>query len=403
MLDKRVVKGSLILLISFGLFNFFNFIYQFAMARFLTVAEYGVLATLFAIIYIFAIFSESVQTVIAKYTVESKNNGQLRSLIRKSIAKGTAVATKIFLAYLLVSIALAYLFEISYTLLALNGLILYFMFLLPVSRGAIQGRKQFISLGGNLVIESVAKLILGVALVAVGMKVYGAIAGFVLGALIAFLLSFISLKDVYKNKEENFSRDSIYSYAKPTIFITAIIVIFYSIDVIIVKLLFEPEMAGAYAIASILGKIIIWGSVPIGKAMFPLSAESGKDDDPKKKVIKTTFLILGLLIFGGLTAFYFFSDLIVRIFSGKYVIESANILFSLGIAFSLIAIANTILLYQLSRGKVRKYQWLVIFNILQVIILLMASKSLAVFSNYFAISSLILLIGAIWFARINRH
>ena len=188
MLDKKVIKGSFVLLIAFGLFNIFNFAYQIAMARLLSVEEYGVLATLFAIIYIFAIFSESIQTVIAKYTVESKIYGQLRNMLRKSIKRGTTVATKLFIGYLLISILFSYFFNISYLLLALNGIVIYFMFLLPVSRGVLQGRMQFLPLGVNLVIESVMKLILGIGFVLIGWKVYGAIGGFIVGALLIDLL-----------------------------------------------------------------------------------------------------------------------------------------------------------------------------------------------------------------------
>lgn len=403
MLDKKVMRGSFILLIAFGLFNIFNFVYQIAMARILSTEEYGVLATLFAIIYIFAIFSESIQTVIAKYTIESKNFGQLRNMLRKSIMRGTKLATKLFLGYLLISILLSYFFKISYLLLALNGIIIYFMFLLPVSRGALQGRKQFLPLGTNLVIESIMKLILGIIFVLIGWKVYGAIGGFILGALISFLLSFISLKDIYKFKEEKFQGNGIYSYAKPTFFITAVIVLFYSVDVIIAKILFDDYTAGAYATASILGKIIVWLSVPIGKAMFPLSAESKNDTNKKNKVLVTTLIILSCLIIGMLGTFYFFSEEIVNLFSGEDIVESAKILVYLGISFSLIAISNIILLYQLSLGKIKRYKSLIICNLIEILLLMASGQNLERFALYFVISSAILLLGSILFARANRH
>ena len=405
MLDKKVIKGSFVLLIAFGLFNIFNFAYQIAMARLLSVEEYGVLATLFAIIYIFAIFSESIQTVIAKYTVESKSYGQLRNMLRKSIKRGTTVATKLFIGYLLISILFSYFFNISYLLLALNGIVIYFMFLLPVSRGALQGRKQFLPLGVNLVIESVMKLILGICFVLIGWKVYGAIGGFIVGALIAFLLSFVSLKEVYRAKEEKFEGNGIYSYAKPTFFITAVIVLFYSVDVIIAKILFVDNdyLAGAYATASILGKIILWASVPIGKAMFPLSAESKDNGERKNKILVTTLVLLSCLIIGMLGIFYLFSEEIVRLFSNKEIVESAKILVYLGISFSLIAVSNIILLYQLSIGKIKRYKVLIICNLIEVLLLVSSGNSLERFSISFVISSIILLVGSILFVWANRH
>ena len=403
MFNKKVINGSLILLIAFGIFNLLNFLYQFAMARMLSISDYGILATLFAITYIFSVFAESIQTIVAKYTVEAKNNGQVRGLLNKSLNKGSILATKIFIVYLIICLGLAYFFKISYLLLALNGIILYFMFLLPVSRGAMQGKKRFVALGSNLIIESAMKLILGAGFVFVGWKIYGAIGGFTLGALIAFLMSFIPLKNIYEAKEEKFTNDSFYSYAKPTFFITAIIVLFYSIDVIIVKILFDPVTAGAYAIASILGKVILWVTVPIGKAMFPLSAESRNDSQSNKKILSTTIVIMILIIVSILTLFYFLPDLIVRLFSGESIIEASRVLFYLGIAFGMISLANMIFIYQLSIGKIKKYRILILCNILEVLILISSYQSIERFSISFALSSFILLIASILFARINRH
>lgn len=402
MLNTKLLKGSFILLIAFGLFNFFNFVYQFAMARLLSVAEYGILAALFAIIYIFAIFSESIQTVIAKYTVRSDKNGQIRNLISRSLRKGRFLATIAFSLYLVISVPLSLFLEISYALLALNGLIIYFMFSLPVSRGTLQGRKQFVSLGVNIVAESLFKLLLGVGLVMLGWHVYGAVVGFLLGAAISLLISFIPLRDIYKHPEEASHTADIYSYAKPTTFITTTIVLFYSCDVILAKFLFSPESAGAYAIASILGKIILWISIPIGKAMFPLSAEK-QDEQKKGPIFGTALFILGGIIAVSLSIFYFFSDAIVSFFSGKSLSEATEILFYLGIAFSIIAIANITLIYRLSLGPIRNYSVLFICNAIQILILLTFSQNLRAFSLAFIASSIVLLFASVLFVRLNRH
>ena len=55
--NRGVVKGSLILLIAFNVFNGLNFVFHFFMARMLSVSDYGILATLFTITYVLAVFS----------------------------------------------------------------------------------------------------------------------------------------------------------------------------------------------------------------------------------------------------------------------------------------------------------------------------------------------------------
>lgn len=403
MFDKRIIRGSFVLIIAFGLFNLLGFFYQFAMARMLSVSDYGILSVLFAIIYIFNIFADSLQTVITKYTVESKNSGQLRNLLRRSVKKGVRLASVVLAVYLLISLFLKDVLGIPYFLLAMNGLVLYLMFLFPVSRGILQGRKNFFSLGSNLVLESGLRLIISIGLVFAGFKVYGAVGGILVSGFIVFFISFLPLRDIYKQKEQHFEIKGLSAYTKPTIFITAIVALFYSVDVIIAKIIFSPETAGFYAIASILGKIIFWISIPIGRAMFPISAESVQNGNKKNTIFKTSIAILTAIIICTLIIFYFLSDLIISIFAGELIVQSSEILIYLGLAFSAVSIANMIFLYQLSVGKIKGYKILIIANIVEIILLFVASSSLISFSISFAVASVILLIISLIFSRVNRH
>ncbi len=401
MFSSKLIRGSFILLVAFGIFNVFNFAYQLVMARFLSVENYGILATLSSIIYIFAIFSESIQTVIVKYIVGA-GKGEIRNILTRSLRKTRIWSTRVFVVYLIISILLTSLLGIPYWLLALNGLIVYFMFLLPVTRGVLQGRKQFVALGTNLVIESTLKLIISMVLVLIGWEVYGAIGGFLMGALFAFVASFIPLRDIYKTPEKFSKTENIYEYARPTGFITAIVVLFYSADVLIAKLVFAPEIAGAYAIASILGKAIFWISVPIGKAMFPLTAENNQEKN-KDKIFMNAIAIVLLLALIVISGFYLFSNQIIYIFSGKNIPDASSILIYLGISFSIIALTNLILLYKLSLGYLKRYWIFAICNFIEIIVLFMASKNLQTFSIAFLIMSTVFLMIVLSFNRSNRH
>ncbi len=397
-INKNLVKGSFILLIAFGLFNFFQFLFQLFMARMLSVSDYGILASLFAIIYIFLIFTESVQTIMTKYSASENNKGKLKSLLKKASHKAFFVALYLFVFYIILAIPLSFILRIDYSLLILNGLIIFIAFFMPINRGLMQGKERFKSLGLNLIIEAIGKLIFGVLLVYVGFKVYGAIIGVVLGGILAFAFSFSQLRDIIKEKEENVKTLGIYDYAKPAFIITSMIIVFYSLDMIMARIFFSPEIAGSYAIASILGKIILWGTLPISKAMFPMSADIGN----RKKagnVFANALAILLLGIVAILIIFYLFPNFIIKIFSGKIVPEAISILFYLGIAFSFIALANLILLYKLSLGRVKGYAYLIIFVIIEIFLLWFFSGNLFQFSVAFITASAAFLWGSIVLIR----
>lgn len=394
-INKKVVKGSIILLIAFGIFNFLHFLFQFFMARMLTIADYGVLSALFAITYLMQIISESVQTIIAKYASNESSEGKLKNLLKKSISKVASISVLIFVLYIVIVFPVSYILKIKYPLASLTGILIFSAFFIPIMRGLLQGRKRFASLGINMVAEATVKLIIGVFLVYLGWQVYGAILGVILGGAAAFALSFIQIRQITSAKEEGAATIGIYSYAKPTLVITAIIIIFYSLDVLIAKIVFPPETAGVYAIASILGKIIFWGTLPISKAMFPISAEnqdSGKKEN--RHIFSNAFVLVMLGIIFALILFYLYPGLIIKIFSGKIIPEAVNILFFVGIAFGITAITNLSLLHKLSIGRFRNYQYLPVFILIEAILLFWFSSNVFEFSIAFITSAAIFLWGS---------
>lgn len=396
-LNKGLIKGGLILLIAFTLYNFLNSLFQMIMARMLSLSEYGVLAALFAIIYILAIFVESIQTIITKYSAKENNNGKLKNLLRKTSKKALKISLAIFVFYLIISVLLSYFLKINYLLLFLTGLVIFIAFFTPLTRGIMQGRKRFKALGINMVIESLGKLIFSSLFVYIGWKVYGAIFGVILGGAVSLILSLIPLRDITKSKEEKIETSGIYNYAKPAFSITALIVAFYSLDVIIAKIFFSPNIAGSYAIVSILGKIIFWGNLPITKAMFPMSAENKNNKTKSENVFANSIIIILMGIFLVLGIFYFFPEFIIGLFAGtgKVTPEAVSILFFLGIAFSLITVANVILLYKLSLGKVKGYKALFVFILIELVLLSYFSQNLYQFSIAFITASAALLWGSI--------
>ena len=206
----------------------------------------------------------------------------------------------------------------------------------------------------------------------------------------SWMRNLFQIRSTLTAKEEIAKPLGIYDYAKPSLVITAVVVIFYSMDVILAKIFFSPEIAGSYAIASILGKIIFWGTFPISKAMLPFSSAETIQKNKKRRVFATALL---LLLFGSM------GILIISIFSGKTVPLASTILFYNGIAFSFIAIANLMLLYRLSTGAVKRYWMLPIFLVIEVVLLSIFSNSLIQFTQAFIGASLIFLLGSFWILK----
>ncbi len=399
---EGLVKGSIVLLVALNVFNALNFLFQFLMVRILSVEEYGVLASLFSFIYIFLVFNDSIQLVVTKYSAGEENKGKIKNLIKRSLKKGLFFGITMFAIYLLVSIPLSFMLDINYFLLFLNGLFIVVVLLTPITRGVIQGKKKFRALGANMILDASLKLFVGVSLTLIGFGVYGAMVGVLVGSITAFAFSFVPLKEYLSSQEKKAETEGIYRYTRPAFFLTLFITAFYSIDILIAKLMFSSQEAGFYAIASTLAKVIFLGTQPISKAMFPISAEQVENARNSRAIYKKSMIMLLLGISVALVAFYLFPEMMIKIFTGKEIKESSSILFYIGLGSGLISLANLNILFNLSVNRVKRYLLLGIFLILEAVLLITFSNSLMQFSMAFVTASILFFIGSLFIPMRKR-
>lgn len=350
-----LLGGSALLLVTLNLANALHFVFHIAMARMLGPAGYGALAALLAILYVLNVFAESVQTVVARYASREPAPGRLHDLLRRALRKGGRATMAMLLLYLAAAVPLGRWLRIPYPLMALFALSLVGVGLLPIHRGALQGRKRFGGLGLNMIWEVLAKLGIGIGLVRAGAGEYGAVAGVSLGLGFAFAVSFLPLRDVYGAPAEPAAVPDIYRYSLPVFVVTATVMGFYSLDVLLARAFFPDAVAGGYAVASFLGKSILLGTAPVTKAMFPISTEAARGRGGAPRVLAGTLAILALCVTPVVAAFALFPEPLVRAVGGQGYQEAAGLVLPLGIAMTLMAFSNALLLYRLSTGALRFY------------------------------------------------
>jgi len=387
--DKEIIKGSIVLLIVFNLYSLLNLIFQSLMARHLSVAEYGVLAALGYFIYFSGMFSDSIQTVVARYSASEKDKGKVKDLILRVFLIALSIAG-IFTVLYMIIMYISFRKTIPYGLAALNGAAIFIFLIVPVMRGTLQGKKRFFALGLDLFLEAIIKIALGIGLVLIGWKVYGAIAGIAVSLLVAFLFSVFLLRDVFKAKRSPFGIKNLFHYSLPFFIVMFAIFSFYSVDLILAQILFPKNVAGEYSIISILSKIIFWGTQPISRAMFPIVIERSSKKIRKDSAYANAFALVSLGIVLALLAFYFFPNLIITVFSGKTLHLSTFLLFLLGLSMAALSYAHLNLLHDLSVKSVSlKASLLFIFLLIAgTALMCYFSKNLLQFSLAFLVASL---------------
>lgn len=367
--------------------------------------EYSILAVITNIIAIFGIPSLSLQAIIAKHTTElniKKENGKIKGLFKYLTTKVLIVSLVSFLLFILISyVWLSNKLKIEMSLLILVGVFIFGAFLYPITAGILQGTKRFMGLGLSFTINCATKLIVGVALVSIGFGVYGATMGFITGIIVSFGVIFLFLRKIFTEKE---SGDKIIFFSNKNILIFLAITIFvliYNIDVIFAKAFFTPEVAGKYAVASLISKIILFLTMAIGSVMFPINSErfiNGKDTGTIfKKTVIITLAICGI----SLILFLLFPENIIKILFGEKYISISGILLYIGIAFSSISFLNILILNSISKNIFRLPQlfYIILSFTVQITFLSVFNKTIEMFSFAFMISSIIAVLGGLIFLK----
>jgi O-antigen/teichoic acid export membrane protein len=352
-----LLGGSALLLVTLNLASGLHFAFHIAMARLLGPAGYGAIAALLAILYVLNVFAESVQTVLARYTAHESDPGRLHDLLRRGLRKGGRATLALAALYLAAAVPLGRWLRIPYALMALFGLSLVGVGLLPVHRGVLQGWKRFGGLGLNMIWEVLAKLTIGIGLVWIGAGryypgEYGAVAGIALSLCFAFALSYLPLRDVYRAPATPAEAPDIYRYSLPVFAVTATVMGFYSLDVLLARAFFPDTVAGGYAVASFLGKSILLGTAAVTKAAFPHSAEAARSGR-SRHVLAGTLGLLALCVTPVIAVFGLFPEPLMRAVGGRGYQGAAELVLPLGIAMALMSFSNAFLLYRLSTGRLR--------------------------------------------------
>jgi O-antigen/teichoic acid export membrane protein len=393
-LKGEAIQGGIILTSSLLLYNFLNYLFHIISARLLDTADYGILATIMSIVYIFNVPSESIQTIASRYTTKyyvKKEPGKIKNLLIKLINKFFLISLICFGLFILLSPLISKFLKINLKIIFLTGGILIAMFLIPITRGVMQGLKKFKILGSNYFIEGVIKVAIAGILIFLGFRVYGALLAVIISMLLTFFISFLFIKDVVKTKRINGKIKGLYSYSFPVLISTATVMILLSIDLLMARHFFSQEIAGQYAVISMSSKIIFFGTWGISKAMFPLVSERSERESNYFNVFKKSALITLFLSSAILIVYFLLPKLIVTILFGSKYAPLAGLLIIPSIAMTFLSLTNLVVLYNLATNHEHLNYLIILFVPLQIILVYFFHSSIYEFSLMLLLSNLLLL------------
>lgn len=325
--------GSAFLFGGLMLGNAVAYAYHMLMARVMSPADYGILVTLTSISYVLAVLMRTFQAWVIK-TVSATQDAsadQVRAVFMVAMRTLVPLGGAAFVGHWLASRWVADFLHLGTAIpVIVLGLYTFSSFLVPVPRGVLLGLNRLHFVGVIYVLQPVARLVAGIALVVWGLRVNGALTGYAVGNVLAFAIALVPLWPLLGRHHDQApladSFGGLDRYALLVLVINTCLMIIASVDQIAVKHFFSGEVAGNYAVAFLLGRVIAMSTIALGWVIFTRSATMLSDDPRRTRLLTKGLLVIGSIAVA-LTAGYLAAPaLAVRLMAGsRYGIADAYV------------------------------------------------------------------------------
>ncbi len=339
--------------------NFLNYFFNVASGRLLGPDAYGEFAALLSIFMILTVPTNSLQAMLAKNVAELGQKDQqaaIKELTIKCLQICSLAAIIAAVAFLVLSRPLAGFLHINeMTPIIICGLTVAVTIFTPIFNGILQGLKSFIWLGSILMAYAAGRFISGLLFIKLGWGVSGALLGGLVSGVMVILVSAYLIRWVFFQEQvpKRFRLRDIGRSYLPFIVSTGIFLLLISVDQIVVKRKFSASIAGDYAAAAFLGKIILYFPSSVGIVVFPKMVEIHVRDGDIKGLLRKALLIVlaGSLAISAI--FIAFPHLTVTKLYGEEFAGATSILWVICLAMSGYTMVNIFIYYFLATEESR--------------------------------------------------
>jgi O-antigen/teichoic acid export membrane protein len=353
-------RASLWVLAATTIANVFAYGYQVVMARLLRPDDYAILTALFGILILESLSAQVIQSATARIAAQYKARGEeaaLHVFVRRWTRRVIVGAGLPALAIALAAPLLAPALSLPPIAIVLLGVALFIAAPLTFTGGLLQGLAYFGWFGWYFIVQAVARLVIGVALVALGFGVTGAFVGALCALVAGLVLSVVPLAPLFRA-----ARGAVHAVelgrAETRFFVLAsVIMLAYAaltnIDAVAARALLPPSDAGAYAGTITMAKVVLFAPIAVGFILLERTArEHARGGDTDRGLFVALGFVLatsGLVTLGYLVAPASFTAFVV----GPQYSKAAALVGPYAVAALLNALLSLWIAHFVGRGEMR--------------------------------------------------
>ena len=394
--QTTTARSTIIFYLGNFFLNFFRYLFHLVLLRFLTPPEYGEFLSYLSLMYLLAIPTGTITSLVTKVVADFKGKNDTKSINRffyYLINKTTPFGILVGLLLIITATPLATLFKshpFAFIVLGISTFISLFQTIVSSYLTAFQKFLPQTVLG---FVNAFLTIVVSIFLIKVGLGATGAVLGQVIAGVAISLLTLYQIRDSIfpPLKQSNLIIPALKNFTTYSFIYSLGTMTLMSTDILVVRILFDTHTSGLYSSLSILGRMILYGLSPLIGLVLPMASLRFS----KKQSSRNIFLKLGLGVFilgmGGATVFSLFPNLIIRILSGVQYLEVTNLLGWFAFTMVAFALSQFILSYLMATNREKSNLIFLAATIIQPIAIFAFGSSIAhvVFIN-FAIHFLLL-------------
>ena len=372
----RGTQAGAVIFVGIAAANIGNYVFHLLSARALGPGRYGDLATLTAIAALVALPLGGVQVFVARFTASCAARGEQdrlvafsRQSLRLTAIAGVSVTAMFLLAAPIIRSALSI---GSLTAVILTALITIPSFLAPVLLGIAQGLQRFPLVSIGISIGPVARvvLVLMLGLIAAGYSVAGAMGATLASAVLAVVLPTVVLWPLLTAPSVDKTRPATREDARELVPVVAGLLAITALstsDLVVAKVVFDDDLAGAYGAASLIGRVILYLPAAIVTVVLPKVAARSAEAKDTHHILSGSLAVTGAFCAVATTVYALVPGPIVHVAFGSAYDDAIPLVPLFGVAMSAYALLNVLLVYHIGKGEWRMSWFLVAGAIAEIV------------------------------------
>ena len=348
------IKGSSYVVTGTGLSLLCNYFFHLYVSRALGPKDYGVYNALLSFSLLLTLPFGAISLAVANDTVGLKRE-KISDYIRQLLFFDITFAALLFVLLLINIKWISTFLHINNSLLILTTFLIPVISLFPfILIGILQGLQLFRPYALVTTSVQLFRLIFGVTLVILGLKVFGALLGTIFGAVAGLMLLLFFIRGYlswppFKRKGEKIKQ----TIKKSLSYLgyTGAFSFFMYVDIPLVKHFFTSQQTGFYSIAALLGKVPVYLVGSMGMVVFPKVIEMRRQNQAHFRFFTLTISIATILLIIMAISYILLARLIVKMLFGVAYLPAIPLVKHFGLCAVPLALASIAIKYFIAIEK----------------------------------------------------